>query len=93
MKFFVLCYVNPFCEAMKNLTVNIIYLFLDILEWLLSNLPFPVMLVIILMVCGVWELSNDTVKVPSNTEVTFRAACDNVKGQTVWNGKNWECIK
>lgn len=25
------------------------------------------------------------------TEVNFRTACDAVKGQTVWNGRYWEC--
>lgn len=26
-------------------------------------------------------------------EVNFRAACDAAKGQTVWNGRHWECLK
>ena len=29
----------------------------------------------------------------SATEVSFRAACAEVKGHAVWNGRNWECIK
>jgi len=29
----------------------------------------------------------------SNTEITFRTACDSVKGQTVWSGREWTCIK
>ena len=35
-------------------------------------------------------------KEPSWTEkveASFRAACANVKGTTVWNGKQWECLK
>lgn len=29
----------------------------------------------------------------SQTEINFRSACAEVKGRTVWNGRNWECIK
>jgi len=35
-------------------------------------------------------------KEPSWTEkveARFRAVCTNVKGTTVWNGKQWECLK
>ena len=27
------------------------------------------------------------------TEASFRAACASVKGNAVWNGRHWECLK
>ena len=35
----------------------------------------------------------DDVHHRNTIEVNFRAACDAAKGQTVWNGRNWECLK
>lgn len=29
----------------------------------------------------------------SQTEVDFRSACSAVKGNAVWNGRHWECLK
>ena len=29
----------------------------------------------------------------SYTEMNFRAACAEAKGNTVWNGRHWECLK
>ena len=37
----------------------------------------------------VWVLDS----LGTNTEINFRVVCDSVKGQTVWNGKQWECLK
>ena len=33
------------------------------------------------------------VSIMSHTEANFRAACATVKGNVVWNGKHWECLK
>lgn len=35
----------------------------------------------------------DTKDKISNIESDFRAACDKVHGQTVWNGRQWDCIR
>ena len=35
----------------------------------------------------------DDVHHSNMVEVNFRAACDAAKGQTVWNGRYWECLK
>ena len=29
----------------------------------------------------------------SHTEANFRSACAAAKGNVVWNGKHWECLK
>ena len=29
----------------------------------------------------------------SQTAVNFRAACEAAKGNAVWNGRHWECLK
>lgn len=30
---------------------------------------------------------------PLEVEVEFRAACAQVNGRAVWNGRHWECLK
>ena len=45
-------------------------------------------LVLLLAAAGFGQISG-----ASQTEIDFRAACDAVKGTSVWNGRNWSCLK
>ena len=56
--------------------------------WILAGL-----LVMVLVVVGIDAMLPPKEQRVGPTEADFRAACAAVKGNAIWNGRHWECLK
>ena len=54
---------------------------------------FAILVIVALIVVGFGAIMSPPEARQSPTEINFRAACTAVKGNTVWNGRHWECLK
>jgi len=54
---------------------------------------FAGLAVVALIVVGLNEIMPPRERRVTQTESDFRAACAAVKGNAVWNGRHWECLK
>ena len=54
---------------------------------------FAILVITALIVVGLAEIMPPPEHRQSPTAINFRAACAAVKGNAVWNGRHWECIK
>ena len=52
-----------------------------------------ILVAVTLIVVGLGAIMPPREDRQSQIETNFRAACTEVKGHTVWNGRHWECIK
>lgn len=61
----------------------------------MEGLAFAIGIVIsaTLIVAALDHLGVDASRKQNPTESSYRAACSQVKGTVVWNGRNWECLK
>ena len=57
-------------------------------------------LFVVTLCCGCFALvytvvyfSGPQVSTSDRREAKFRTACESVGGKTVWNGRQWECLK
>lgn len=63
---------------------------MSILRGLISGLAivFAILVLVALIVVGL-----NKVIPQSPTATNFHAACAELKGNAVWNGRHWECLK
>ena len=54
---------------------------------------FAILVIAALIVVGLAEITPHPEHRQSPTEINFRAACEAAKGNAVWNGRHWECLK
>lgn len=54
---------------------------------------FAGLAVVALIVVGLSAIMPPREQRVTQTETDFRAACAAVKGNAVWNGRHWECLK
>ena len=54
---------------------------------------FAILAVVALIVAGLEAIMPSPERQQSPTAINFRAACEAAKGNAVWNGRHWECIK
>ena len=53
-----------------------------------------VIVMALLIAAGIVVLFNGSLERKENpTDARFRAACMQVNGTAVWNGRHWECLK
>ena len=54
---------------------------------------FAALVMVALIVAGIDAIMPPPERQQSQTAINFRAACEAAKGNAVWNGRHWECIK
>ena len=54
---------------------------------------FAILVITALVVAGLAVIMPPPERRQSPTAINFRAACEAAKGNAVWNGRHWECIK
>ena len=54
---------------------------------------FAILVITALVVAGLDVIMPHPERRQSPTAINFRAACEAAKGNAVWNGRHWECLK